>query len=411
MVSMNANLELDWADLGLLHEVARAGSLLAAARRRGLSVSTLSRRMAALEAALGRRLFERGARGVVMTPAGRELSEMARSFEERLSGLVRALPSSGEQLEGTIRISVGDGFAPWISEVVARFHRAHPRVRFELALEERVIDLARREADVAIRTTHRREPSLVYRELGELAFGLFASPAYLARAGRPRRARDLSRLHAVLLSAPLDRLPAQRWAAARMPVALRATTFGGQLAAVRAGVGVAPLPIQAAEGLERVLPARAARALDVARHALGVARGAAREGVRGDALGAPAGAARDRPLSAASVRADRGATHFVDRSARERLTSTPHPGTAWHAPFGARRPLFPNRPALLRHAPCSEKGDAPNRTVDPSGDGIPRVLRRCLSDRVRRREPRDQQRRWWLVPARVADALRGLQRG
>src|SRR6185437_1315225 len=145
MVSMNAKLALDWSDLGLLHDVARAGSLLAAARARGLSVSTLSRRMAALEETLGRRLFERGARGVVMTPAGRELSEVARSFEERLSGLVRALPASSEQLEGTIRVSVGDGFAPWVSEVVARFRRAHPRVRFELALEERVVDVARRE--------------------------------------------------------------------------------------------------------------------------------------------------------------------------------------------------------------------------------------------------------------------------
>ena len=213
--------------------------------------------MAALEDTLGRRLFERGARGVVMTPAGRELAEVARSFEARLSGLVRALPASSEQLEGTIRVSVGGGFAPWIGEVVARFHRVHPRVRFELALEERVVDLARREADVAIRTTHRRESSLVYRELGALAYGLFASPAYLARVGRPRRTRDLERLDAVLLAAPMDRLPAQRWAASRMPVVLRASTFGGQLAAVRAGVGLAPMPLETAEGLERVLPARA----------------------------------------------------------------------------------------------------------------------------------------------------------
>jgi DNA-binding transcriptional LysR family regulator len=246
----------DWDDLRLLLAVARSGSFLAAARGLGVATSTVSRRLTRLERAAGARLLERGATGVRATEAGRRLVETAEDIELRLQAQLRDLPSATRPLEGVIRVTAGDGFAEPLHQAIAAFVARHPGVDFEVVIEARALDLARREADLAIRTGRGPERSLVYRSVGRLPYGLFAARAYLERAGSPRDLRELARHAFVGFAEPLHRLPAMRWlrqhGATRF--VLRATGFQSVLAGARAGLGIAALPEVTATGLERVLP-------------------------------------------------------------------------------------------------------------------------------------------------------------
>ena len=253
-----------WADLQLLLDVARAGSLLGAARARGLAASTLSRRMTKLETAVGTPLVVRGPSGVELSDAAAQLVTAARQFGLAVASAVRDLGATGRPLSGVVRITAGHGFAELIAGVIARFQEEHPAVRFEVALEERLVDLVRREADVAIRTVHRHEGTLVYLRAGELAYGLFAHADYVARRGRPRVVAELERHAIVGLAPPHDAVPAVRaFEKLFSVVPVARTTFPGQLAATRAGVGIAVLPALAAAGLAPVLPQLALPSLPV----------------------------------------------------------------------------------------------------------------------------------------------------
>jgi DNA-binding transcriptional LysR family regulator len=245
-----------WDDLRLLLAVARRGSFLGAGRAVGLATSTLSRRLTALERAVGTVLVERRADGARLTDAGRRLAAAAEDVELALGARLRELPVSGGRLSGSIRVTAGDGFAEFLAETIADFVTHHPDVSFDVQVDSRPVDLPRREADVAIRTLHGREGSLVYRSLGALPYGLFTAPAYAARRGVPRTLRELPSHVCVGLSAPFERVPWMRWLRANgvTRFGLRATGFAVLLAAVRAGIGIAPLPQGMAAGLVRVLP-------------------------------------------------------------------------------------------------------------------------------------------------------------
>jgi DNA-binding transcriptional LysR family regulator len=249
---------LDWSDLQLLAAVRDAGSMLRAARRLGLAASTVSRRITALEGAVGAPLLHRATDGVRLTPAGGALADCGAEMEVGVARALRDLPRPGAALTGTVRISAGDGFTDAVVAAVRAMTARHPGVHFELAVEDRVVNLARREADIAVRTVHHRESSLVYRKVAALPYGLFADTRYLAEGGAPapRRLADLARHSWIGFAAPLDRLPAHRWLQAQVarPPLLSASTFSAQLAAVRAGLGIAALPTVSAGGLVPVLP-------------------------------------------------------------------------------------------------------------------------------------------------------------
>ncbi len=255
-----------WDDLKLLLAVARSGSLLAAAREAEAATSTLSRRLTALERATGVRLLERRNDGARLTEAGRRLVEVAEDLELRLAARLRDLPSTSRALEGTIRVTAGDGFAELVIGAIAEFAGRHPGVSFEVAVDARELDLRRREADVAIRTGTRREPSLIYRPLGRLPYGLYVAPAYAARRGLPRAEADLAKHDVLGFAGPAERLPIVGWFRARgvTRYAFRATSFTAFLVAARAGLGIAALPGPAPADLQRVLPRARPDALPVA---------------------------------------------------------------------------------------------------------------------------------------------------
>lgn len=247
---------LRWDDLRLLLAAARSGSFLAGGRGLGVATSTLSRGLARLEAAVGTRLLERRSDGVHLTPAGARLCETAEALELELGARVRELPAGASEVAGTIRISAGDLFTELIAEVIAAFVERHPAVSVELAIEPRAVDLARREADLALRTGPVRDVSLVDQTLGELTYGLYASDVYLQRHGAPRSTGTLAKHRFVGFGPPLADIPSMRWlrrhGAKHFPV--RVTTVGGLVAATRAGAGIAALQDRFADGLVRVLP-------------------------------------------------------------------------------------------------------------------------------------------------------------
>jgi len=247
---------LRWDDLRLLLAVVEHGSFLAAGRALGLATSTLSRRLESLERSAGRKLLERRHDGVRLTEAGHALAELSAQMQSGLAARLRSLPGGTEELQGTIRVSAGDGFIDTVVATAAGFIAQHPRVNIELASESRVVDIARGDADLALRTGRTRDSALVYERLGAIAYGLYASKDYLRTQGTPRTRSGLASHAFVGFAAPLDRIgPMQALKAlGASRFAFRCTHFVATLSAIRAGLGIGALPALYAEGLERVLP-------------------------------------------------------------------------------------------------------------------------------------------------------------
>ncbi len=252
---------LAWDDLRVFLAVHRARSHAAAGRALHVAPTTVGRRLAALEAAVGARLFTRGPEGLLATEASRSLLARAGRMEAEVLEAERELAGADARPTGTVLITTGDGFATYIlAPALPAFLAAHPGLSVEVRAEGRALDISRGEADVALRLFRPRERSLVARRLGVERYGLFAAPAYLARRGTPRVARDLAGHDLVLYDRELDRLRTQIWfrqAAAGARIAVRANTTTLLQAACAAGAGIASLTASYVRGdprYVRVLP-------------------------------------------------------------------------------------------------------------------------------------------------------------
>jgi DNA-binding transcriptional LysR family regulator len=252
---------LAWDDLRVFLAVHRARSHAAAGRALRVAPTTVGRRLAALEAAVGARLFTRGPEGLMATEASRALLARAERMEAEVLEAERELSGADARPTGSVRITTGDGFATYIlAPALPAFLAAHPGLSVEVRAEVRALDISRGEADVALRLFRPRERSLVARRLGVERYGLFAAPAYLARRGTPRVARDLAGHDLVLYDRELDRLRTQIWfrqAAAGARIAVRANTTTLLQAACAAGAGIASLTASYVRGdprYVRVLP-------------------------------------------------------------------------------------------------------------------------------------------------------------
>ena len=233
----------NWDDLRLLLAVSRRGSFLQAGEMLGVAASTLSRRITQFEAAVGEPLIERGVDGVRLTPRGAVLVETAKALELELANEVRD-PKDG--LSGSVTVSAGDGFVEIVTEAAAKFLAANPACMVDFLVENTLVKVARGAADITIRTVHLGEPSLVYRRLTSLRFGLFASPTLMPSPGATAQDARM-----VDLLPPLDQLPHLRTARAAgfSRTVLRVSSFSAQLAAVQAGIGCAVLPQTMGRGL------------------------------------------------------------------------------------------------------------------------------------------------------------------
>lgn len=250
----------DWNDLRYLLAIAREGSTLAAAKALGVSQPTVQRRLAALEERIGRKLVELHPTGYRLTELGKGLLPHAIDVERSVESFQRQVISAGEELTGTLRVTCPEGMASrLLAPVIEAFREKHPELRIDLIMTDRRLDLAKGEAEVALRMHEPGEESLVARRIADSPWAIFASRSYIRRHGRPERLEDLNQHAIVEFAGELAANHAARWMQSVAPnsaIAARGNSMLGVVAAVRSGAGLAPLPMllgAAENGLEPVL--------------------------------------------------------------------------------------------------------------------------------------------------------------
>ncbi|QMW22791.1 LysR family transcriptional regulator [Sandaracinobacteroides saxicola] len=258
-------MPFDWDKLRLFQVVASAGSFTEGARRLHLSQPALSRQIIALEEALGAKLFHRHARGLALTNEGEQLYRTTDGMADEIERTRMAIESTRNRPTGEIRLTTTVSFgSTWLSRNLAAFAQLYPDIRVSLNLRDEEIDLARHEADCAIRFHKPHQADLIQRPLVAIRHHLCASHAYLAQHGEPQRPQDLAghRLIAYGPEAPAY-LKSINWALdlghdgpSREP-ALAINNSFGVLQAVEAGAGIAALPsylIAFSDKVKRILP-------------------------------------------------------------------------------------------------------------------------------------------------------------
>jgi DNA-binding transcriptional LysR family regulator len=186
--------ELYRSFLGVLNH----GSLSGAARALGVTQPTVGRHVAALEKSLGLALFTRSQTGLLPTEAGHSLRSYAESMESTAAALERAAASQGTGVSGTVRVTASDVIGVEVlPPVIADLREQHPELAVELVLTDRVQDLLRREADIAVRMLRPRQELLVARRIGQIELGLYAHQRYVARHGTPGTIAHLAK-HALI---------------------------------------------------------------------------------------------------------------------------------------------------------------------------------------------------------------------
>jgi DNA-binding transcriptional LysR family regulator len=249
---------LAWDDLRIFLAVHRTRSHAGAARLLRVASTTVGRRVAALEAGVGSRLFTRTPEGLVATATARSLLARAERVEAEVMEAERELEGADARPTGTVRITCGDGFGAYVlGPALPAFLAAHPGLSVEVRADARALDLTRGEADVALRLFRPRERSLVARRIGIERYVLVAAPVYLARRGVPRTARDLATHDLILFGSEFDRMKTQAWfrqVAAGARVAVRASTTTTMHAACVAGAGIALLTADFVRGDPRYAP-------------------------------------------------------------------------------------------------------------------------------------------------------------
>lgn len=247
----------DWNDLRYLLAIARGGTLAAAASELDVNHSTVFRRLNAFEDALGVRLFERLPDGYVPTPEGEAIRREAEQVEASVHALERAVAGSDFRLSGEIRITAAPNLATdYVARHLADFHAVQPDIRVEIAASDHDFDLARREADLALRATASPPGFLVGRKVLDLPWFVCAGPRYLDAHPRPQSMDDLADHALIGADQRFLRLPVFAELHRRHPrerFAARAGDLNTMRALALAGLGIALLPIdQADPGLVRL---------------------------------------------------------------------------------------------------------------------------------------------------------------
>ncbi|MDF0597434.1 LysR family transcriptional regulator [Psychromarinibacter halotolerans] len=193
---------MDWDKLRIFHAVADAGSLTHAGETLHLSQSAVSRQIRALEESLNATLFHRHARGLILTEQGELLFDATSAMVRRLDTAEARIRDSKEEVFGELRVTATTGFGSlWLAPRLPTLYSSYPDLKIDLMLEERVLDLPMREADVAIRMKEPSQADLIRRRLMGVRMRLYASPKYLESAGTPKRMSDIS-MHRLICQNP-----------------------------------------------------------------------------------------------------------------------------------------------------------------------------------------------------------------
>jgi len=230
---------LDWEDVRYFVALARQGTLSATARALRVNHATVARRIANLETLLGRPVFERRARGYVLTAEGKAILDEASAMDHAALSILRWL-DTGTELSGIVRLAVGRVLAErFLIDRLRAFHERYPAIDLQVVGGSRVVSVAKREADIALRYGMPKDSDLVSRRLATITFGLYASPAYRDKI----KAGQAPAL--IGFDVDSDFIAEARWMATQFGsrrFSFRTNSHTTQAAAARAGYGVALLP-------------------------------------------------------------------------------------------------------------------------------------------------------------------------
>jgi DNA-binding transcriptional LysR family regulator len=245
---------LDWNDLRYFLAVARDGSTLAAARALRVSQTTVARRIAALEEALGIPLFEKRQAGYALTPAGQDLVQRAEQVEQAASAFSEAASAQSREVSGMVKITTEEVYAITVlAPLLRELHETYPEIMIELDTSQQVRDLGAGEADISLRSTKRDtqlSAGLVGRQLCVDDWALYCSRDYAARHGVPSTRGEMLQHPFIGGGGGHLWIHYQAWLQSlglESQVAMHHATSGGLLSGVRSGFGIAVLPCVVAD--------------------------------------------------------------------------------------------------------------------------------------------------------------------
>lgn len=245
----------DWNDLRHFIAAGRAGSLSGAAQRLGVDAATVGRRIARLETALKSTLFVRSPSGLELTASGARLFEAALDAEAAMEAAARI--GERDTIGGNVRLSVTEGFGTDIvAPALAAFRAARPQLKIELAAQNAFLSPSKRESDVAVTLSAPASARLLVEPLTDYELGLYAAPAYLAKAGAPA-APEALRAHDIIgyiddLIYTSELLYLDEISPDLRPM-LSSSSIQAQKQMIEAGAGCGVLPCFMAGGLSRLL--------------------------------------------------------------------------------------------------------------------------------------------------------------
>lgn len=257
---------LDWDKLRIFHTAAESGSFTHAAEKLGMSQSAVSRQISALEDDLALKLFIRHARGLVLTEVGEQLFRTAHRMHWELQQVETQMSESQDAPTGPLIVTTTVGIgSTWLSARLDEFLKLYPLIQLEIRLNDAELDLAMREADVAIRLHRPNQSEMIQRKLFNVHNHFYASERYIAEYGEPKSVDDLDEHRIVSFGEPvpshlgdinfLERLGRPDNNPRR--AVLRVNAIYGMLQAARAGIGIAMLPdyvTETEDTLVRILP-------------------------------------------------------------------------------------------------------------------------------------------------------------
>ncbi len=254
---------MDWDKLRIFHAVAGAGSLTHAGDTLHLSQSAVSRQIRALEESLNTTLFHRHARGLILTEQGELLFDAAKSMSKRLEAASARIRDSEEEVFGELRVTTTTGFGTlWLAPRLPKLYEQYPDLKIDLMLEERVLDLPMREADVAIRMKEPSQADLIRKRLMSVRMRLYASKEYLQKNGAINDISEISNHRLLCQSLNSIQVAAgatlvQHLLTYDIPNLFTVNNYFGVLQGVLSNIGVGVLPDYVTEDftdLVRVLP-------------------------------------------------------------------------------------------------------------------------------------------------------------
>ncbi|PCJ99912.1 MAG: LysR family transcriptional regulator [Zetaproteobacteria bacterium] len=242
---------MDWDKLRVFKAVAEAGSFTHAGEKLNLSQSAISRQISTLEGSLGLPLFHRHARGLVLTEQGDILLQTTNDVFNRLQQVQTRLSDSRTLPEGSLKISTVEFIAStWLAPQIGKFHEEFPNIQVTMLLDDRVVDLAKREADVALRLQPADNSDLIEKYITTINFAMCVSKSYLEKHERPKTLDDLKN-HVMIGYPPNTQTPFLKpnWTFKRLgidinnnPKVLLINSMHARYATVKSGNGIAILP-------------------------------------------------------------------------------------------------------------------------------------------------------------------------